>query len=180
MRRSRFQGTKVLQLRKLSEVWQSLKRLKTERSAMHDRKDIKLASMIIALRKKICQQDLIEQWRHKRNVDLSQDKAAGTSHGATSKRVVQNIKDTHPSTVIPDRLSATSEPDKVSFFQYTERQNLYLCTNSKGSLHKERTSAAKALHNGFKKHSCVIPKTGWLTWGFHSDRITPLPVPYSR
>ena len=45
------------------------------------------------------------------STERRQDKAMRSSFEATSNRVIQNIKDTHTSTIIPVWVSATSEPD---------------------------------------------------------------------
>ena len=44
--------------------------------------------------------------------DRKEDGTARTSSEATSKRVIQNVKDSHTSTIIPVWLSMTSEPDR--------------------------------------------------------------------
>jgi hypothetical protein len=79
--------------------------------------------------------------------------------------VLQHVKDTHTSTLIPVWVSATSEPDcevLVYALLDTQSDTTFLLDDTAKALHaKNEPVQLKALNNGFKKHCCVLYETDW-------------------
>ena len=100
-----------------------------------------------------------------RKIESSQHRATRTSLEATSNRVLQHVKDTHTSTLIPVWVSATSEPDcevLVYALLDTQSDTTFLLDDTAKALHaKNEPVQLKALNNGFKKHCCVLYETDW-------------------
>ncbi|XP_066553505.1 uncharacterized protein LOC136721589 [Amia ocellicauda] len=120
-----------------------------------------------------------------RKIERPQDRAARSSRESTSNRVLQNVKDTHTSTVIPVWLSVTSEPDRevlVYALLDTQSDTTFILEETAKTLHTKKEPVQLKLSTMASRNTVVSCRklTGLQVRGFYSDKIIPLPVTYSR
>ncbi|KAJ8404442.1 hypothetical protein AAFF_G00337090 [Aldrovandia affinis] len=120
-----------------------------------------------------------------RKMERPQNNPARTSSEATSHRVIQNVKDTHTSTIIPVWVSATSEPDRevlVYALLDTQSDTTFILEETAKPLHTKNEPVQLKLSTMASRNIVVSCRklTGLQVRGFYSDKIIPLPVTYSR
>lgn len=109
------------------------------------------------------------------------DKAARTSREATSNRVVQNVTDTHTSTIIPVWVSATSEPDRevlVYALLDTQSDTTFILKETSKALHTKNEPVQLKLFTMASRNTVVSCRKlpGLQVRGFYSDKIITLPT----
>ncbi|XP_051813072.1 uncharacterized protein LOC110968427 isoform X1 [Acanthochromis polyacanthus] len=120
-----------------------------------------------------------------RNVDSPQDRTVRTAYEATSNRVIQHVKDTHTSSIIPVWVSAASEPNRevlVYALLDTRSDTTFILEETAKALHTRNEPVHLKLSTMSSRNAVVSCKklTGLQVRGFYSDRIIPLSVTYSR
>ncbi|XP_053272740.1 uncharacterized protein LOC128430658 [Pleuronectes platessa] len=120
-----------------------------------------------------------------RKIERSQDRATRTSLEATSNRVLQHVKGTHTSTIIPVWVSASSEPDRevlVYALLDTQSDTTFLLDDTAKALHAKNEPVQLKLSTMASRNTVVSCRklTGLQVRGMHSDKIIPLPVTYTR
>lgn len=119
------------------------------------------------------------------NFEQQRDKATGPSLEATTNRVIQNIKDTHTSTIIPVWVSTTSEPDSevlVYALLDTQSDTTFLLEETSKALHTKNDQVQLRLST-MASQNTIAPcqrVTGLQVRRFYSDKVIPLPVTYTR
>ncbi|KAK0134384.1 hypothetical protein N1851_030041 [Merluccius polli] len=110
---------------------------------------------------------------------------ATTSSEARSLRVVQNIKDTHTSSIVPVWVSAASEPTNevlVYALLYTQSDTTFILEDTAKALHTKNEPVQLKLSTMAAKTTLVSCRklTGLQVRGYFSDKIIPLPGTYTR
>jgi len=117
-----------------------------------------------------------------RKMDWPQDKATRSSREVTCNRVIQNVKDTCTSTVIPVWLSVTSEPDRevlVYALLDTQSDMTFILEETATTLHTKKEPVQLKLSTMASRNT-VVSFQKLQVRGFYSDKIIPLPETYSR
>lgn len=118
-----------------------------------------------------------------RNPELVQNK--DTASEATSNRVIQDVNNTHTSTIVPVWVSATSEPNhEVLVYALLDTQSdaTFILEEIAQALDTKKESVQLKLSTMVSK-STVVPCQkiiGLKVRGFYSDKKISLPVTYSR
>ncbi|KAM7416948.1 hypothetical protein PAMA_018837 [Pampus argenteus] len=120
-----------------------------------------------------------------KGTEWRQDKEMKPSFEATSNRVIQNLKDTHTSTIIPVWVSTTSEPDceiLVYALLDTQSDTTFLLEETAKALHAKNEPVQLRLSTMASRNTIVPCRrvTGLQVRGFYSDKVIPLPVTYTR
>jgi len=117
-----------------------------------------------------------------RKMDWPQDKATRSSREVTCNRVIQNVKDTCTSTIIPVWLSVTSVPDRevlVYALLDTQSDMTFILEETATTLYTKKEPVQLKLSTMASRNT-VVSFQKLQVRGFYSDKIIPLPETYSR
>ena len=118
-------------------------------------------------------------------VDSIQDIADSGSSRATSNRIMQGVRGTHTSTVIPVWVSTAHEPDHevlVYALLDTQSDTTFILKETAEALNAKSESVQLKLSTMASKDTRISCQklTGLQVRGFHSNKTIPLPATYSR
>ncbi|XP_045065112.1 uncharacterized protein LOC123482227 [Coregonus clupeaformis] len=117
--------------------------------------------------------------------DRSQERVTKPPREVTSNRVIQNVKGTHTSSVIPVWLSTTSKPNHevlVYALLDTQSDTTFILEETAKVLHTKNEPVQLKLST-MSSRNTVVPSrrlTDLQIRGFYSNKIIYLPVTYSR
>lgn len=114
-----------------------------------------------------------------------QEKAVSVSSGATSNRIVEDIKSTHTSTVIPVWVSAIHEPERevlVYALLDTQSDTTFILKETAKALNVKSEPVQLKLSTLSSRNTRVYCQklTDLQVRGFYSNKTIPLPATYSR
>ncbi|XP_045070452.1 uncharacterized protein LOC123484318 [Coregonus clupeaformis] len=117
--------------------------------------------------------------------DRSQERVTKPPREVTSNRVIQNVKGTHTSSVIPVWLSTTSKPNHevlVYALLDTQSDTTFILEETAKVLHTKNEPVQLKLSTMASRNTVVPSRrlTDLQIRGFYSDKIIYLPVTYSR
>ena len=125
-----------------------------------------------------------EEYKERKN-EQSQDQSERPSREATALRVIQNVGDTHTSTIIPVWVSSTSVPSRevlVYALLDTQSDTTFILDETAKALNARSEPVQLNLSTLASRNTIVSCRklAGLQVRGFYSDKIITLPVTYSR
>ncbi|XP_023805606.1 uncharacterized protein LOC111946470 [Oryzias latipes] len=123
--------------------------------------------------------------QRKQDSTLQDTNFTQTTSEATSNRVMQNVKDTHTSSIVPVWVSAESEPERevlVYALLDTQSDTTFILQETARALHTVNEVVQLRLTTMSSRNTVVTchKLSGLQVRGFYSNQIIPLPVTYTR